>query len=135
MSIISENLDLLDRLIHQLRAEEADVDEVRLCLWSAAEVVAQRELYDDAVVSESPFSSQFRSTLQEALLTREYFAMLETLILFCREKVLRRPELQESAMESALFSYFLHSGEWTFADGTLLVDWYYVRLPTLVLAR
>ncbi|MFV0421709.1 hypothetical protein [Oleidesulfovibrio sp.] len=135
MPVISDNKDLFERLTNQLRAEVIDTDEVRLCLWAVAEIKGNCELYDSVLLADTVFSSQLTKQLEAALQSHEYFGLLETLILFCREKVLRRPDLPESAMESALFAYFAHSGEWEFSDGTLLVDWFYVRMPALVLSH
>ncbi|MBL3581851.1 hypothetical protein [Oleidesulfovibrio alaskensis] len=133
MSVIQDNLHAMEQVLRHLRSAEHDSAEARLCKWALAEICEQSGAYAATVLAKTPFAAQFGSVLAEAAESGNCFALLETLTLFCRERVLRRPDMPESSMEAALFSYFVHSGEWTFADGTLVTDWFYVRLPVMVL--
>ncbi len=134
MPIISANATLIEYTIRSLRSAESDADDTRLCLWGLGEMLDQRAMYDTALIGDSPFAAQFPDVLRCAVTSGYYFSLLETLIIFSRERVLRRPDIPETPMESALFSYFAHSGEWHFSDGTLITDWYHVRLPVMVLS-
>lgn len=63
------------------------------------------------------------------------FMLVEDMAALFRERSLRAPEALRYDAEQALLDHFEQSGEWLPADGTTITDWYYVRLPALVLTQ
>lgn len=63
------------------------------------------------------------------------FMLVEDMAALFRERSLREPEAPPRDVEQALLAHFERCGEWLPADGTTVTDWYYVRLPALVLAQ
>ncbi len=63
------------------------------------------------------------------------FMLVEDMAALFRERILREPEAPPRDVEQALLAHFERCGEWLPADGTTVTDWYYVRLPALVLAQ
>lgn len=71
----------------------------------------------------------------DALLADSAFMLLEDMATFFRERSLRAPDVPLRQAEAALLAHFEQCGEWLPADGTQVADWYYVRLPALVLTQ
>lgn len=105
----------------------------QLCHHFLTTLQEQREQYQKAVSTCTPFATEFCSLLQENCTEENIFSLFECLTIFSRERVLRQPLTAEFPAEKALFTQFTQSGEWSFGDGTLVTDWFYVRIPLLLM--
>ncbi len=82
---------------------------------------------------ESPFFDEFFECLQQKHINDDVcFALLECLIIFCREKQLRNSAHYEAcAHVQALLQDFECSELWAEEDNTLLHKWYWHELPRI----
>lgn len=63
------------------------------------------------------------------------FSIYEDLVLVLRSYILHNPRLHMAAPERRLVEHFELCGEWHPGDGTLVSEWYWLRLPALALSQ
>lgn len=122
-----------------------------LCSIGLRSLAANAEQYDRLIVRPNAFAAHFAATVAMLASTAAHanppagpadgqlddaaFMLVEDMAALFRERSLRAPEDAPHDAEQALLDHFERSGEWLPADGTTITDWYYVRLPALVLAQ
>lgn len=122
-----------------------------LCAAGLRCLADNAEQYDQLIVRPNAFAAHFAATVAmlaptaalasssatpaDGQLDDATFMLVEDMAALFRERSLRAPEDAPRAAEQALLDHFERSGEWLPADGTIITDWYYVRLPALVLAQ
>ncbi len=89
--------------------------------------------FEDSVSDSTPFYDEFFYELQEKFPHQEVcFALLECLIMFCRERQLKAKNAQHlPEPERKLLHYYEQSHHWNAADETLLHTWYWDSLPKM----
>lgn len=90
--------------------------------------------YDTHVTAPSPFTDHFLEALAQLPHPDAVFGLFEDLVIFMREKSLRCHGDNACPVETSLLSHFETLGEWHMGDGTLVSEWYWVRLPLAVIA-
>ncbi|NHZ45491.1 hypothetical protein FVW27_02210 [Desulfovibrio sp. XJ01] len=122
-----------------------------LCAAGLRCLAANAEQYDRLIVRPNAFAAHFAVTVAMLAPTAALanppaasaheqlddaaFMLVEDMAALFRERSLRAPEDAPHEPEQALLAHFERCGEWLPADGTTITDWYYVRLPALVLAQ
>lgn len=122
-----------------------------LCAAGLRCLAENAEQYDRLIVRPNAFAAHFAATVAMLAPTAALappatapaggqiddaaFMLVEDMAALFRERSLRAPEDAPRAAERALLDHFERCGEWLPADGTIITDWYYVRLPALVLAQ
>ncbi len=122
-----------------------------LCAAGLRCLAANAEQYDRLIVRPNAFAAHFTATVAmlaptaalanppatpaDGQLDDAAFMLVEDMAALFRERSLRAPEDRPNEAEQALLDHFERCGEWLPADGTTITDWYYVRLPALVLAQ
>lgn len=122
-----------------------------LCAAGLRSLASNAEQYDRLIVRPNAFAAHFAATVAmlastaaqatppagpaDGQLDDAAFMLVEDMAALFRERSLRAPEDAPHDAEQALLDHFERSGEWLPADGTTITDWYYVRLPALVLAQ
>lgn len=118
----------------------------RLCADGLRCLADNADEYDRLIARPNAFAAHFAATgahpddgsapaPSAAMLDDATFMLVEDMAALFRERSLRAPEDAPRHAEEALLAHFEHGGEWVPADGTTVTDWYYVRLPALVLAQ
>ncbi|EGY26493.1 hypothetical protein DA2_1229 [Desulfovibrio sp. A2] len=123
---LADNADEYDRLIARPNAFAAHFAATVAMLAPAAASFAATGAHPDDGSAPAPSA---------AMLDDATFMLVEDMAALFRERSLRAPEDAPRHAEEALLAHFEHGGEWVPADGTTVTDWYYVRLPALVLAQ
>ncbi len=83
----------------------------------------------DACISNSPFYEEFFLTVRtEKPNDMNCFALLECLIIFCRERQLQNAE-NFSETESNLLQFYQNSAHWDMEQNTHIHQWYWHVLP------
>lgn len=118
------------------------------CSAGLRALASQAELYDEQIVTMREFIPHFE---EELLQLRENtpssrhavgelpgvwdaaFALLEDIVVFMREKVLRTGFAEAMESERSTLRYFENCGHWKAGDGTLVSEAYYVTLPATIL--
>ncbi|WP_190244580.1 hypothetical protein [Nitratidesulfovibrio sp. SRB-5] len=122
-----------------------------LCAAGLRCLAANAKQYDRLIVRPNAFAAHFAATVAmlaptaalanpsgtpaDGQLDDAAFMLVEDMAALFRERSLRAPEDAPHEDEQALLDHFERCGEWLPADGTTVTDWYYVRLPALVLAQ
>uniref|UniRef100_B8DK79 Uncharacterized protein n=1 Tax=Nitratidesulfovibrio vulgaris (strain DSM 19637 / Miyazaki F) TaxID=883 RepID=B8DK79_NITV9 len=122
-----------------------------LCAAGLRCLAANAKQYDLLIVRPNAFAAHFAATVAmlaptaalanpsgtpaDGQLDDAAFMLVEDMAALFRERSLRAPEDAPHEAEQALLDHFERCGEWLPADGTTVTDWYYVRLPALVLAQ
>lgn len=134
-----------------------------LCSAGLRSLAAHADEYDQLITKPNTFATHFAATVallahtavhapvhapapaevgmasppvpSDAQLADAAFMLVEDMAALFRERSLRDPESPVPPAEEALLAHFESCGEWQPADGSLVTDWYYVRLPALVLAQ
>ncbi len=80
---------------------------------------------------QTPFYNEFINAITEQCIEDDNcFALLECLILFCREKQLRLTHGSDLPLaEQNILNFYEESDLWGIEDGTLLHNWYWHLLP------
>ncbi len=89
--------------------------------------------FENSISTTSPFYEEFfRHICEEKLDEESYFALLECLIVFCRERQLQNAHTEhEHEIERQLLNFFEHSAHWHVEDTTLIHQWYWHTLPAM----
>ncbi len=118
------------------------------CAAGLRGLAAQAELYDEQIVTAREFVPHFEEELlrlrEDAPSARHAmselsgvwdaaFALLEDIVVFMREKVLRTGFAEATETERSVMRYFETCGHWKAGDGTLVSETYYVTLPATIL--
>lgn len=126
-----------------------------LCSAGLRNLAGHAEEFDQLIARPNAFATHFSATVamlartaagaedaaappaapSDAQLADAAFMLVEDMAALFRERSLRAPETPVPSAEEALLAHFEHCGEWHPADGATVTDWYYVRLPALVLAQ
>ncbi len=91
-------------------------------------IIENIEDYEDAFYVSSPFYAEFFECIQRGLDQENCFAILECLIIFCRERQLLQKAQNH---EGALLAFYEQSDLWSDDDNTLLHKWYWYELPRI----
>lgn len=126
-----------------------------LCSAGLRSLADHADEYDQLIARPNAFATHFAATVamlartaslaegraespsapSDAQLADAAFMLVEDMAALFRERSLRAPETPVPSAEEALLAHFENCGEWQPADGATVTDWYYVRLPALVLAQ
>ncbi len=87
--------------------------------------------FEKSVSTSTPFYDEFFHQLQgQATHQEECFALLECMIMFCRERQLQMKDVELLPdPERHLLSFYEQSHHWHKEDETLLHFWYWENLP------
>ena len=104
-------------------------------LCDGLEVLSADSLGFTAVLdAQNPFYLEFIRYLEQGcLLEEDDLALLECMVIFFRLRPTQEPERPPTAAELRLQDYFEHSGLWDPADGTMVSQWYWRRIPEMTL--
>lgn len=92
-------------------------------------MLAHLPRFNAHIESNSPFVDEFVGTVRSMDTSEDAcFALMECLVIFCREKRLRCNG-SDSPVEESLLRHFEESGKWNMTDGTLVSEWYWHVLP------
>ena len=120
-------------------AEDAEL--FSICERGLGEFAARSERYRASVHTAKPFMDELEQMLQrlelramalEGQRQEVAFGLVEALTMIMRETVLRTGG-EFSEAEKDVLRFFETSGRWTPMDGTLVSDYYYVRIPISVM--
>ncbi len=94
--------------------------------------------FDISHCTNTPFYQEFANIINEQCTSADScFALLECLIIFCREKQLRHngPKSDLPITEQKILSFYEKSELWNLEDGTLLHMLYWHTLPMACSAK
>ncbi len=117
---------------HQLLESSKPSSLVQIYVLSILEQIKDNpNSFNLAICKDTPFFSEFLATIQRASVHEEdCFALLECLIIFCREKQLRLGSKDDMPLvERNILTFYEESELWHINDGTLLNEWYWHHLP------
>lgn len=139
----------------QLEANDGSQRLRALCSAGLRNLADSADEYDRLIARPNAFATHFAATAAmlahtaantesgvqspaappDAQLADAAFMLVEDMAALFRERSLRAPEAPVPPAEEALLAHFENCGEWQPADGATITDWYYVRLPALVLSQ
>ncbi len=91
---------------------------------------ANEALFDSVISANSPFYTEFfQHICADSVDPEQCFALLECLIVFCRERQLCKSAHEISAVEQNLLNFFEQSHHWHVTEHTLIHEWYWHTLP------
>ncbi len=117
---------------HQLLQKEDLINPVQIhVLDMLKHLQGSSGTFDLTACKQTPFYEEFLTTIQGQCIHEDTcFALLECLIIFCREKQLRNGQKGDLPLpEQNILDFYEKSEHWSLSDGTLLHTWYWYRLP------
>ncbi len=94
-------------------------------------ICANKDLFESSISNASPFYTEFFANIcAEEISEGTAFALLECLIIFCRERQLQQGDSAKiSALEAEILRFYEQSHHWHVDDNTLMHQWYWHTLP------
>lgn len=102
-----------------------------LCRMAMDNILSRTADYDAMDIVPKHILQHTKDMIQELPHPDALFGLLEDLALITRGRTLFANE--EDMKEKKVLEHFENLGEWTLGDGTLISDWYWLRLPALAM--
>ncbi len=130
--ILKQHIPAIEQFYQRLKDEKSNNLVQQHLLEILEHIHLSSESFDLSTCMQTPFYQEFSTIIQGQCTSADTcFALLECLIIFCREKQLRSSLSNNLPIpEQNLLNFYEKSELWNLDDATLLHIWYWHKLPT-----